>query len=339
MDFVACIKQFVKDRGVEEIAKRSFIGFLGDYQAFENESPSFKLILNHWSGNGKLEKISMMSAKDSQWIIDTSNIIHQTESEGFKKEMVSELLHKLLLGIGVVNSKFDWEKEFMPKEPTNTPLSSKRQTPQTKNQSVVETLTKETLKQQEIDKEWQKIQNQQQRDRKKAERVAKRAQSKKEKEKKKAILKSALKKDGHWLDDSEKQAFEAYMKKKEMVAKVCLGITIGMALLLLVSVIVYCYCLIVGSSNASIWGVFSLVSIGGGMVSAICAGIVSPDHIIHDVFFGIAGVMAGLLVVGLIVILWGWISGSGHKPVWNILSLVGLCAGLVCVILGTVLDG
>lgn len=116
MDFVACIKQIVKDCGVEEIAKGSFVNCLGDYQAFENESPSFKLILKHWSGNGKLEKISKMSANDSQWIIDASDIIHQTELEGFKKEMVSELLHKLLLGIGIVDSKFDWDKEFLPKE-------------------------------------------------------------------------------------------------------------------------------------------------------------------------------------------------------------------------------
>ena len=428
MDFVACIKQIVKNRGVEEIAKRSFIGLLEDYQAFEKEAQSSKLVLKRWSESGRLGKVSKMSAKNSQWIIDASDIIHQTEAEGFKKEVVSELLHKLLLGIGIVDSKFDWNKEFLSKNASTSSetkmkiklsnvsmgksilrywegnniwfrinnISTSRQwkqevidilqqteakgydraiasemirqilvskcvidslydwnkeflsknvvTPVYSNQQsnhkpIVETQTEETLNQKEIDKEWQKIQKQQQRDKKKAERVAKRAQSKKEKEKKKAILKSALKKkeNGYRLDDSEKQAYVAYMKNKETVSDKWMWITFGMLLLLLVSVIVYCYCLIVGSSSAPIWGVISLVCIGGGVTSLICVGIFSDE--LGGSFVMIAGVMACLFIVGLIVILWGWILGSGHKPIWNILTLVGLCAGLVCFIVGTALDG
>ena len=112
MDFVACIKQIVEEFGTERVAQRSFIGLLEDYQAFEDVAPSFKLVLKHWSENGKLDKISGMSANDSQWQIDVSNIIHQTESEGFQKEVASDLLHKLLLGIGIVDSSFDWNEEF-----------------------------------------------------------------------------------------------------------------------------------------------------------------------------------------------------------------------------------
>lgn len=112
MDFVACIKQIVKEYGTGRLAQRSFIGLLEDYQAFEDVAPSFKLVLKHWSENGKLDKISGMSANDSQWQIDVSNIIHQTESEGFQKEVASDLLHKLLLGIGIVDSSFDWNEEF-----------------------------------------------------------------------------------------------------------------------------------------------------------------------------------------------------------------------------------
>lgn len=118
MDLIACIKQIVKERGVEEIAKPTFWGLLCDYGAFEEESneAAIKHILKLWLGNGKMEKIIRMSANDSQWKIDVSDIIHQTETEGFKKEVVSYLLHQLLLGIGFVDSAFDWEKEFLPKE-------------------------------------------------------------------------------------------------------------------------------------------------------------------------------------------------------------------------------
>ena len=116
MEFVACIKQIVKEFGTERVAQRSFIGLLEDYQAFEDVAPSYKLVLKHWSENGKLAKISKMSANDSQWKIDVSDIIHQTETEGFKKEVTSDLLHKLLLGIGIVDYSFDWNMEFIHQE-------------------------------------------------------------------------------------------------------------------------------------------------------------------------------------------------------------------------------
>lgn len=127
MDFISCIKQIVKEYGTERLAQRSFIGLLEDYQAFEEVAPSYKLILKHWSENGKLEKISKMSSSDSQWKIDVSDIIHQTETEGFKKEVASYLLHKLLLGIGFVDSAFDWDKEFLPKKELKKDLLENRE--------------------------------------------------------------------------------------------------------------------------------------------------------------------------------------------------------------------
>lgn len=127
MDFVACIKQIVKEYGTERVAQRSFIGLLEDYQAFDDVAMSYKLVLKHWSENGKLTKISRMSANDSQWKIDVSNIIHQTEAEGFKKEVASDLLHKLLLGIGIVDSTFAWDKEFLPKNELKKDLLENRE--------------------------------------------------------------------------------------------------------------------------------------------------------------------------------------------------------------------
>jgi len=118
MDFVACIKQFADEFGTEKIAQRSFLGVLEDYQAFEDVSPSFRLVLKHWHENGNLAKISKMSVNDNQWKIDVSNIIHQTQSEGFQKEVVSDLLHKLLLGMGIIDYSFDWNSEFCQQEKT-----------------------------------------------------------------------------------------------------------------------------------------------------------------------------------------------------------------------------
>lgn len=124
MDFVSCIKKFVRESGVEKIASRVFIGILSDSQAFDDEARPFKMILSHWIDNGKLEKISKMSSKDSQWRLTVSDIIYQSKSEGFDKDIVSDLLHKLLLGIGVIDSSFDWEKEFSQQKPTTTNIGN-----------------------------------------------------------------------------------------------------------------------------------------------------------------------------------------------------------------------
>lgn len=122
MDFVACVKQFVKERGVKGIAERSFYSIILDYNPFEEENNgrAMKRILKFLSESGKLAVISQMSANDTQWKIDVSNIISCSESEGFNKEDASELLHKLLLGIGIINSRFDWNKEFFPTKAQNT---------------------------------------------------------------------------------------------------------------------------------------------------------------------------------------------------------------------------
>ena len=291
MNLIACIKQIVKERGVEEIAKTTFLGLLCDYGAFEEESnkAAIKNIIKLWLGNGKLAKISKMSAKDGQWKIDVSNIIHQTETEGFKKEVTSDLLHKLLLGIGIVDSTFAWDKEFITRKTINNPQS---------------------IKQQKIDNEWGKIQHQKQ------------------------IEKEACfrKKEAKEKEEVERE------KRRETRAEVLWGIAISMSALLLVSVIVYCYCRIVDSGHELVWGTLSLVSIVVGTITSIIAGILDDDTNVGEVFLGITVLMAIILIVSLVVICYGWIVGSGHKAIWNLLSLISLCTGITSRILATVFD-
>ena len=128
MEFVASVKRIVKEYGTERVAQRSFIGLLEDYQAFEDVAPSFKLVLKHWSENGNLAKVSKMSVNDSHWKIDVSNIIHQTQTEGFQREIASDLLHKMLLGMEIVDSSFAWNSEFCQQEtPTPVPQPEKKE--------------------------------------------------------------------------------------------------------------------------------------------------------------------------------------------------------------------
>lgn len=137
MDFVACVKQFVKERGVKGIAERSFYSIILDYNPFEEEDNgrAIKSILKILSESGKLAVIPQMSANDTQWKIEVSNIISYSESQGLNKEYASELLHKLLLGVGIINSRFDWDKEFASKKsqsassfPTSSKQSGSRKT-------------------------------------------------------------------------------------------------------------------------------------------------------------------------------------------------------------------
>lgn len=117
MDFVESIKKIVSQFGTKKIAESSFIGLLDDYRAFDDEPRSSKTILKFWKDHGMLERVSNMSAKGSSWKNDVADIIHQTEKEGFDRNAASDLLHKLLLGMGIVKATFDWNKEFQ-KGPT-----------------------------------------------------------------------------------------------------------------------------------------------------------------------------------------------------------------------------
>ena len=128
-------------------------------------------------------------------------------------------------------------------------------------------------------------------------------------------------------------AFVLLLRLKEQILQ---GITIGVAVLFLVFLIIYCYCLIVGLPNASTWGAITLAGMGGGVIVGVCYGIVGKC--LSDTLMAIFAVMACLFIVGLIIILGGWISGSGHNSIWNILTLIGFCTGLVALILSMVFE-
>ena len=198
----------------------------------------------------------------------------------------------------------------------------------------------QSTKQQKIDDNWDKTQRQQQREKKETEKVAKRAKLRQEKSRNEVLLKTALekKKDGFWLEDDEERVYQEYLERKETISKVFWGITIGMAALLLVSVIVYCYCRIVDSGNELTWGTLSLVSIVVGTITSIIAGILDDDTNVGEVFIGITLLMAIIFIVSLVVICYGWIVGSGHKAIWNLLSLISLCTAIPSYILGLVFD-
>lgn len=140
MEFVACIKQIVNDFGAEKIAERSFVGLLDDYCAFDDEPASVKRIIRFWSDSQQLEKISKI-LNDNQWRIKASDIIHFSEINGFDRMSASEVLHKMLLGIGVVTKDFDWESEFVPKkkaplsQPSYVSTPTNQQKPEEKNES------------------------------------------------------------------------------------------------------------------------------------------------------------------------------------------------------------
>lgn len=118
MDFVDCVKKIIKDVGVKNISQPSFFALLLDHGAFDDEPRSSKIILKYWKDKGVLERISNMSSKDNQWKNDVSDIIFQTAKDGFDRDVVSDLLHRLLLGMGCVKPTFDWNEEFQD-VPTN----------------------------------------------------------------------------------------------------------------------------------------------------------------------------------------------------------------------------
>ena len=113
MNLENSIKQIVAQFGKDKLKSRTIVGFLDDFQAFSDEHPVVKVVVKQLNESGFLSKMVDLSTQDDQWKIIVADIIYKvSEQHGLQKNLVSDVLHKIALGIGLVNGAFDWNKEF-----------------------------------------------------------------------------------------------------------------------------------------------------------------------------------------------------------------------------------
>ena len=68
----------------------------------------------------------MISSLDNLWKNKITDMIYKMINQyGYQKDIVSEVLHKLAIGFGIIDYSFDWENEFNIKSNPSTNNSTK----------------------------------------------------------------------------------------------------------------------------------------------------------------------------------------------------------------------
>lgn len=117
MNLENSIKQIVAQFGKDKLKSNSVFGLLEDFQAFEDEKPAAKNIVKQLCNMNYIGKFAEFSDEVDSWSLEVFDIIYKvSEQHGLQKDLVSDTLHKIALGIGIVDESFDWNDEFLPSQ-------------------------------------------------------------------------------------------------------------------------------------------------------------------------------------------------------------------------------
>lgn len=123
MDLITAISKIKTRIGTT----RNSYAALCDLGAFNNEERPTRNILKTMCEEGFLQQMELLTPSDSQWETTAHDIIYKMgDLYGYQTEKVSDALHKLAIGLGLVNTSFDWKGEFSPATAPQTAITQAR---------------------------------------------------------------------------------------------------------------------------------------------------------------------------------------------------------------------
>lgn len=121
MDFVSTVKTIKAQRGVTN----AFYAMLCDYGAFDEEERWVKGIVKQICESGFAIRLSTLSGSKKQWETEVSDMMYRLTSQfGYREDAVSDIFHKLCLGLGLVGASYDWVGAFQVGSPQSALRSS-----------------------------------------------------------------------------------------------------------------------------------------------------------------------------------------------------------------------
>ena len=121
MDFVSAVKTIKAQRGVTN----TFYAMLCDYGAFDEEERWVKGIVKQICESGFAIRLSGLSASNGQLETEVSDMMYRLTSQfGYREDAVSDIFHKLCLGMGLVGTSYDWVRAFHVGSPQSVSRSS-----------------------------------------------------------------------------------------------------------------------------------------------------------------------------------------------------------------------
>ena len=109
MDLITAIKRTYAQTGIT----KDFYAILCDSGAFNEEERWTKKIMKAMCDDGFTLQIARLRSSGVQWKARMHDIIYKAGSlNGYQRDLVAYVTHKLAIGLGLVDSSFDWEEEF-----------------------------------------------------------------------------------------------------------------------------------------------------------------------------------------------------------------------------------
>lgn len=144
------ISLLIQKHGKDVLSNPCLMAMLDDYGAFREEEPATRIIVRELIRTGQVQKIigSSKSGRDLQFEVRTV-VTETARSGGFREEVVSDALKKMVIGSGKIQREKDWPQPTNPTPPTPTTQWTAMATKQSKSHnstSVWKSIVKWTKK-------------------------------------------------------------------------------------------------------------------------------------------------------------------------------------------------
>lgn len=124
------LKRIIKEQGREVLQKPELLAVLEDYQAYADEGPATRVIVQQLVRSGAVRTLVTARRSGSSLHAQIRRVIKQTSDLGFQEETVSDILKAIVLASGRVSSESKWPKVLNPqKTPDVTPVKETSKKP------------------------------------------------------------------------------------------------------------------------------------------------------------------------------------------------------------------
>ena len=118
MSLQETLKRIIREQGREVLQKPELLAVLEDYQAYADEGPATRAIVQQLVRSGAVRSLIMARRSEAGLHPQIRQVVTQTAELGFQEEAVSEILKSIILASGKISSETKWP---MVQNPQKTP--------------------------------------------------------------------------------------------------------------------------------------------------------------------------------------------------------------------------
>ena len=116
MSLQETLKQIIKEQGREVLQKPELLAVLEDYQAYAEEGPATRVIVQQLVRSGAIRSLVMARRSEAGLHPQIRQVVTQTAELGFQEEAVSEILKSIIFASGKISSESNWPKVLNPQK-------------------------------------------------------------------------------------------------------------------------------------------------------------------------------------------------------------------------------